>query len=224
MKNFISDLMSFFKSMTYATIWKIIIILIIMVFYCLTFYVKTKLVWLVITSITSLVVYLYICCKNLIGKEITLLFDFYGLDYDSSCNEQTKYLKKNINRFFEFIEKFATLSALITFTVAIVVINHNSLINLFISLVLNIVLTMMFFHYVIKFIIYLVIPSENCTNCTSTRVSFLLGIINAVIVGVVIYTIISLGLEFIPKEQLFCHTDELKSYMKIIGSKFCLTK
>lgn len=214
---------NFFKSMTCSTLLQIIIILIIVVFYFLTFYVKTKLVWLFITSIISLVVYLYICCKNLTGKEITLLFDFYGLDYDSSCNEQTKYLKKNINRFFEFIEKFATLSALITFTFAIVVINHNSLINLFISLVLNIVLTIMFFHYVIKFTIYLVIPSENCTNCTSTRVSFLSGI-NAVIVGVVIYTIISLGLEFIPKEQLFCHTDELKSYMKIIGSKFCLTK
>ena len=50
---------------------------------------------------------------------------------------------------------------------------------------------------------------------------FLQFILLMIVFILTIWSMLFLGLEFVPQEQLFCHTNELKTALKIIGSNIC---
>ena len=200
------------------------------------YYVRTPLLWSMVSIIIAIIFYFF----QLRKKEIEDIFLFFGIEYKIKDNKL--YIKKCLNTNLEYCEKFATISTLITFSIvsSLSGIRHYSMpIGILISVVLSFSTGIMYFHHLFKFTFYLLydVNEEEKYDIYIARNYFLsyfipyqlFKIINIflklifflLIFILVLCSIIFLGLEFVPKEQLFCHTNELKTVLKIIGSNIC---
>lgn len=226
----------------------LIIKLVIIVFLLLVFIptlgflylVKTPLLWSILSTIFALIFYFPQLIKK---RKIEDILSFFGIEYEIKNNKLQ--INKCLNTTLEYCEKFATISALITFSIVSSVsgFNYYSIpIGILISVVLSFATGIMYFHYLFKFSFYLLytvdaeekyeisilekyflfyfIPYEFYKKFIHLNV-FLKLILLMLIFILILCSMLFLGLEFVPKKQLFCHTNELKTVLKIIGSNIC---
>ena len=219
----------------------IIVVFLLLVFIPLLIFlyiVKTPLLINIVATIIAIIFYLYKLKKYNTTKEIFL---FLGIKYE--IKDDQLHIDRCLNITLEFCEKFATVSALITFTIVSSLSKLNSYsisIGGVISAVLSFFTVIMYFHYLLKFSFYLLIGKAEKHDISTKGNYFLFYFIPykiyktiyyikdflqftllMIVFILTIWSMLFLGLEFVPQEQLFCHTNELKTVLKIIGSNIC---
>lgn len=177
---------------------------------------------LLVSSIVATLCYCAITLHKLKDNNNATALHYFNLSTKEEGTDNNIYVIKNINTSLEFAEKFATVSALITFTLFTGSTKFDFSLDTIYSILLSFITTIMYFHYFSRFLIYCIWPADNKIYNYPTLVVYMILSSKCVFICLYFGMTLALGLEFANSQKLFCHTDNLiKLNQEFFGNHIC---